>query len=311
MKSFLKLFIFLSVFMGFIIFVQPAEAKGVLSSWNNFWTKLGTSSLISTPKKSSSTLSSQQSSVSEPKGAVSKTSVLYPEISDSQIPAGFSRKDLSPYFNKISISSAYSSSQGSTPSQIRISSNLKKGEIVDITGYKIKSNLKEIIIPQAVNIYEPLGFAPQENIVLSNNNYINIYSNTSPLNKNLRLNKCIGYLEDIYNFNPSLPQNCPSVPRSEITYLSGDCQNYIFSIGSCKLPDVSFYNAFPGTDQGNACRAFLNTISHNTCYQKHRFDSDFLSNEWRVWTNYNILDPRHDWLWLFDKNGLLMDEYIY
>lgn len=305
MKSFLKLFIFLSIFVSLTAFAHPAKAGffDFLASW------IKTRLIKIEPKK---TPSPRKTSVSEPKTSAStKSSVLYSEIPDSQIPAGFSRKDLSPYFKKVKISSAYASSWSLNPSQIRLYSVLKKEEIIDITGWKIKSNLKEIIIPQAVNIYEPSGFASQENIILLNNNYINIYSNTSPFNKNLRLNKCIGYLGDIYNFNPSLPQNCPSISRSEITYLSGDCQNYIFSLGSCKLPDVSSYNAFPGTDQGNACRAFLNTISHNTCYEKYRFDSDFLSNEWRVWINYDILDPKHDRLWLFDKQGLLVDEYIY
>ncbi|MDP3015028.1 MAG: hypothetical protein Q8N28_01275 [bacterium] len=140
---------------------------------------------------------------------------------------------------------------------------------------------------------------------------INIYSNKSPFNRNLRLNKCIGYLEENYDFNSALPQNCPSIPRSEFAHLSGQCQSYILSLWGCKLPDVSFYNFLPGTDEGNACRQFLNTISHGSCYRKHRYDLDFLSNEWRVWIDYDILDKYHDRLRLLDKNGLLVDEYIY
>jgi hypothetical protein len=188
---------------------------------------------------------------------------------------------------------------------------LSKGEVINITGWRLRSNKGEIIIPQAVNIYEPSGFAPQEDIVLSTNSNVNIYSNQSPISRNLRINKCIGYLENTVDFNPPLPQNCPSISRSGIAYLSGQCQSYIFSLGGCKLPEVSFYNSLPGTDEGNACRQFLSTINHSTCFQKHRFDSDFLSNEWWVWANQNILDPQHDRLRFFDKQGLLADEYVY
>lgn len=234
-----------------------------------------------------------------------------PTIPDNLIPSGFTREQLSPYFKKVKISSAYASSWSAAPSQISLISSLKKGETINITGWKIKSNRREIIIPQAVDIYEPSGFWPQEDVVVSENSSVNIYSNKSPLNRNLRLNKCTGYLEESYDFNPSLPQNCPSIPRSEIIYLSGECQSYILSLWGCKLPEVSFYNTLLGSDEGNACRQFLNTINPGACFKKHRFDSDFLSNEWRIWIDQNILDSQHDRLWLLDKNGLLADEYIY
>lgn len=307
MKILLKQLFILSIFIGLMSFAYSVEAGGILNFFNSGGTKTKTSTSTQklTPGKTPSTSP-------KPKAVAPKTSVLTPEIPDSQIPAGFSRKDLSPYFKKVKISSASASSQVLNPSLIKLSFLSKEKEMINITGWKIKSNLKSIIIPQAVNIYEPSGMTPQEDIILSTGNYVNIYSNKSAINKNLRLNKCIGYLEITYDFNPALSLSCPSLfSRSEIAYLSGDCQSYILSIGACKLPDVSSYNAFPGTDQGNACRIFLNTISHNSCFQKYRSDSNFLSNEWRVWTDWNILDLKHDRLWLFDKQGLLVDEYIY
>jgi hypothetical protein len=239
-----------------------------------------------------------------------------PEIPDYLIPAGFERKDLSPYFQKIRIASAYASFWNYTPDQIRISSYFNKGEAINIMGWKIKGNRREVIIPRAINIYEPSGLMSEEDIILTANNYVDIYSSRSPINRNFRLNKCTGYLENTYNFYPSLPRNCPSIPRSEINHLSGQCQSYILSLWGCKAPDVSFYNSLPGTDEGNLCRQFLNTINHGTCFQKHRFDSDFLSNEWRVWIGQriipeDILDPQHDRLLLFDKQGLLVDEHTY
>lgn len=238
--------------------------------------------------------------------------IIIPTIPDYLIPSGYSREQLSPYFEKVKISSAYASSfYSGYSSEIRLYSYLPKEEKINITGWKIKSNKGEFNIPQAVNIYEPSGLAPEADIIMSGNSSASIYSGKSPINKNFRLNKCIGYLENTYNFNPALSQNCPSIPRSEIAYLSGECQSYILSLWGCKVPDISFYNSFPGTDAGNACRAFLSTINHNSCFQKHRLDSDFLSNEWRIWINQNILDSQHDRVRIFDKQGLLVNEYIY
>ncbi len=236
------------------------------------------------------------------------------EIPDYSIPSGFTRNQLSSYFGKINIFASYAYGY-INPSEIKISSNLSNNEKVNISGWRIKSNNGEIVIPQAVNVYNPSGFSPQEDIVLSTNNYVNIYLSVNPVNKNFRLNKCVGYLQNTYVFNPPLPQNCPSPSRSEISYLSGQCQSYILSLWGCMVPDKdseSFYTSIGGSSKEEVdCRAFLDTINQNGCFQKYRWDNDFLSNEWRVWVRQHILDSQHDRVLLFDKQGLLVDEYTY
>ncbi|MBN2197718.1 hypothetical protein JW698_00760 [Candidatus Wolfebacteria bacterium] len=234
------------------------------------------------------------------------------EIPDYLIPSNYTRDQLSPYFQKINISSVTASSFYSIyPTQLRIYSNLSKDEKVNITGWKIKSNKGEFNIPQAVNVYEPSGLITPSDIIISGNSSILILEGKSPIKKSFRLNKCIGYLANTYDFNPSLPQNCPSISRSEIVHLSGQCQSYINSLWGCKVPEISFYNSLPGTDEGNACRAFLSTINHGSCFQKYHLDSDFLLNEWRLWVDRIKLDSQHDRLLIFDEKGLLVDEYIY
>lgn len=246
---------------------------------------------------------------------ISEKPSYLPDITNAQIPKGFAREQISPYFNQIKINSASYSSSETTPTQIRISSDFQnKNEKINISGWKIKSNLgRELEIPKAINIYNPSGPFTETDIYFESGNNLNIYSNTSAIGKNFRINQCIGYLENSYKFNPSLSLNCPPIyTRSEIITFAGYCQNYIMSIGNCKLPNVDDYNSLPGTDQGNACRNFLNSVSHGDCFQKHRNDSDFLSKEWRIWVNQNtLLDPQHDRLLLFDKNNLLVSEYIY
>ncbi|MEK7593148.1 MAG: hypothetical protein AAB464_00295 [Patescibacteria group bacterium] len=234
------------------------------------------------------------------------------EIPDYKIPAGFTREKLSSYFEKIQISSVSVYSYGNNPKSIQLYSYPKKDESINISGWKIKGNRYEFIIPQAIKIYNPESDNKEEDIVLSGSNYLIFYSSKSPFSRNLRLNKCSGYLNNFYDFNPDLPNNCPGIERSEYSGFSGQCQSYLMSLGRCKMPDVNFYNSLPGTDQGNACRAFLNTISHAACFKKYSQDNDFLSNEWRIWINEDFrFDSSHDRLFLFDKEELLVDEYIY
>lgn len=197
-------------------------------------------------------------------------------------------------------------------SRISLYSVLNGAETANITGWKIKGNRGEFNVPQAVEVFEPYGLAAEKDIVLGAGHYVEIYGLISPLGKNLRLNKCAGYVEEYHNFQPVyLPKNCPGFSRSEIRNLSGQCQDYIWSLGSCRTPEVSFYNLLPGTDQGNACRAFLQNINYGSCFRQHRWDADFLSNTWLIWNNAEILDPQHDYLRLYDKKGNLIDEYVY
>ncbi|MEK7555639.1 MAG: hypothetical protein AAB516_02365 [Patescibacteria group bacterium] len=314
MSSFIKLLIIIIIAIGLIFFF-------VSSQGGNFFQSGPKEKVVKTSQEGGS--SSKNSGFFNwrdiiPGDYSSKQTAISPqaekkEILDSQIPSGFTREQLSPYFQKITVSSVSPnrSQSISSYSTIRLSSGISGEEIINITGWKIKSNRKEIIIPQAVGIYSPLNWEPETDIILSKGNYVYIYSNKSAFNRNLRLNKCVGFLENIYDFIPSLPQNCPSISRSEYNYLSGECQSYILSLRGCELPKVSFSNSLPGTSEGNACREFLNTISHGSCFKKYRNDSDFFSNEWRVWINADILDSQHDRILLYDKIGLLVDEYSY
>ncbi len=244
-----------------------------------------------------------------------ETPIIIPTIPDYLIPSGFSRGQLSPYFEKMRISAQNYSFYTYNPSEFKIYSNLSDDEKVNVTGWRIKTNHGEIIIPQAINVYEPSGLTSPQDIVLSTNNYVNIYLSINPINKNFRLNKCMGYLQNTYIFNPSLPQNCPSLSPSDISYLSGKCQSYIRSLWGCMVPNEdsdSFYASVGGSSREEVeCRAFLDTINQNGCFQKHRWDDDFLSNEWRVWVRQHILDSQHDRVLFFDKQGLLVDEYAY
>jgi len=228
-------------------------------------------------------------------------------------PFGFSVDELSPDYQKIRLVSVSVSQYYGNQISLRADYNNKTPILA--TGLKIKSHRGEVIIPQAINDYLPLGLSQASDIYLSPNGLINIYESHSfyfnPINQSLRLNKCLGYLNNTYKFSPPLPNNCPNIVeenRGRIRSLSGYCQNYIYSLGSCQMPTANELN-FYGMDYN--CGNFLKDINYSNCYNKHRFDRDFFSDEYWIWLPTIPLDPYHDEVWLFDKNNLLIDEYIY
>ncbi|MBI4087231.1 MAG: hypothetical protein HY434_00150 [Candidatus Liptonbacteria bacterium] len=227
-------------------------------------------------------------------------------INPQDIPEGFTASKLSPHFHKIRIGSV-SPGSDSYYGQISLSANFGGGDSVNVSGWYFQANKGSQFVPKAVNVYDPSGLTLESDIVLRSGDTLNMYSTQSAIGENLRLNKCIGYLENSNHFMPSLPLSCPSIDRSEISGFSGACQDVILSVGSCKLPPSN--PKLPPDDY--ACRSFLNTINYRGCFEKHRNDPDFLSREWRAWTNSRFLDARHDTILLFDRQGLLVDKYSY
>lgn len=232
-----------------------------------------------------------------------------PTISPSEIPEGFTSKELSPYFHKVRLGSVSPGFGPDSPGQISLSTSLEdEKSAVNVTGWLLKARNGSQYISRAINVYDPSGLTPEEDIYLKNGDILYLYTNTSAISQNLRLNKCLGYLENVNQFNPSLPRNCPTPSRFETSNFTGACQDYIQSLSSCSLPD---FNNAPISQNDYACRQYLDTINYRGCFEKHRADSDFLDHEWRVWTGSQFLDDRHDRLLLLDRRGLLVDLYEY
>ncbi len=262
------------------------------------------------PSSSYQAASSTQSyAVSNP---TSTTITAAPTSSSYQgdVPEGFTADELSPYYRQVRfgvVSPAYSYYYGSYGQITLYAYPNNRSSSVDVTGWEIKGNHGGEYIPQAVNVYDPLGLNPPMDIFMRSGDYLNLYSNSAPTN--LRLNECIGYLPNQSQFNPSLPQSCPYVDRSEIQTFSGACQNYILSLGSCQRPNL---NSFSIPQNDYACLNYLNThLNYLSCFNAHRSDSNFLSNEVRVWMGSSPIDQFHDRVELLDRNDLLVNLYTY
>ncbi|MCR4328246.1 MAG: hypothetical protein NUV53_01880 [Patescibacteria group bacterium] len=229
-------------------------------------------------------------------------------VSPQEIPKGFTAEQLSPYFHKVRLGSVYTGG-GTGGGQITLSAYLTGSDTVMVTGWRIEGMRGgSVYVPQAVKVYDAQGLAPETDIVMKSGDALYLYaSGQSAIGKNLRINKCLAYLPTIANFKPSIPNSCPYINRSEISNFSGQCQNYILSLG-CRAPDMSDIRVPRNED---ACRDFLQTLNYQGCLTRHAQDKDFLQNQIYTWISSISLDPFHDQAKLLDGNGLLVDVYEY
>lgn len=214
----------------------------------------------------------------------------------------------SPYFGKIEIYSKKSQTS-SSPSQITLSSRLDKEEKINITNWRVKGNKGEIIIPQAINKYQTFGVPG--NIFIKQYDKVYLLSGLSPLgsNTNFRLNKCFGYYTNYQTFYPSISKDCPKPKLEEIPHLNQYCQEFILDLSRCEIPNYS--DNFRVATNSECVSYLLNNFNYSGCLKYHQNDEDFLKNDWYVYINTNIVSQLHDILYLRDKNGLLVDKYLY
>jgi len=241
-----------------------------------------------------------------PEGNNSQTETAM--INEADIPTGFTKSQISPYFHKVRLDYIDAGSFDE-PMSLGIGADLSDTERLDITNWKIQGNRGTYIIPRAVNIYEPTGLSGEADIILKTGHRVNINATVSPLGKNIRVNTCMGYLENHIDFNPGLNIGCPDRNLNGLSQLSGQCQSYLESLGSCEEPG----NNPPLAANDYTCRTYLDKLNYRGCYDSHRTDSDFLVSEWRIWMgqNNNFLDFEHDRVLLLDTKGLLVDIYTY
>ncbi len=193
---------------------------------------------------------------------------------------------------------------GSSSGMVRIVSFGQ--EPVNITGWRIEGNRGSFTIPKAVEVYNPSGINSATDIVLLPGDTLSIFTNPSANGTNFLINKCMGYLDNTTFFDPPLPRNCPRPNRAELIQLSGICQSYLLSLGACQPPESS-----TPLENDPACAQKMQELNYRGCFDKHGGDQDFLTGDWRVWGSGAILDPLHDIVKIIDKNGFIIDDYVY
>ncbi|MFA6407614.1 MAG: hypothetical protein WCV80_02810 [Candidatus Paceibacterota bacterium] len=247
-------------------------------------------------------------------GSPAPTKPTEPEKPKVIPPQGFKESDLSPYYKKVRISSVRAPSMlRELDSSFVIEGEQNLTESINVTGWKIRGNRGgDTFIPQAIADLDLSAPLKKGDIKLGSGQSVTVYSWRKDSGvPNIHLNKCTGFLNDLYAFSPSLPNECPRVEDVRMATFTGQCQNFLRSLGSCRIPTANEVNQFTGSlDQG--CRAVLDQQNYGSCYRAHRNDIDFFSREWRVWLGeFMLLDSLHDRVILFDNLGHVVNEYIY
>lgn len=290
--------------LGLVIFVLVQLASGNAK-------KEGFFSLFQAPWSSTSSRGAQPVAVVRNETEKPKE----PEVPKVIPPQGFAESDLSPYYKKVRLGSVRAPSG---PFEMNAEFSLSGDETIgkkgiEITGWTIRTNRgREVRIPRAIEDYNLLAPVAESPIMLGAGQTARFYSwANKQKTPNLRLNKCTGYLNETFSFSPSLPNDCPRLDTSRAVTFSGACQNFIRSLGTCKLPTAAELNQFTSSNEAE-CRALINTQNFGTCYREHRADADFFSREWRIWVgDYFPFDTQHDRLILLDGERMVVDEYVY
>lgn len=222
-------------------------------------------------------------------------------------PPGFTQKDLSPlYYGQIDIGSVRRPFSSGDVGELTLRLNYSQNLAVDITNWRIKSNRGEMTILGGQSDFGPVN---QKRIILRPGSGATIYFGATAPVQNVQTNLCTGYLNNIYNLNPKLPNNCPQPDRNQIVTFSGACQNFIFSLSSCETPTAEELNRFTSPADID-CHEFLEDLNYQNCYDKNYNKPSFFS-DWRVWLNQNFFIDTRDRLLLLDDKGLLVDVYSY
>lgn len=215
---------------------------------------------------------------------------------------------ISSYLDKVQIVSA---APGQYPYSIMRIGLSNSGSAVDLSGWTLQSYTVKYSIPTGANLYDPASSGASADIVFKSGDYLTIIGQLGPINNNYRLNKCFGYL----NYSPSptpspnFDNNCPTPNSSEISNLSISCQNYIRGLWQCEIPATSDFTDYNLDSQ---CQNFIiNRLNYFGCVSYYRYDSDFSSRNWYVYSGNNFLLPDHDKLILRDSQGFLVDVYSY
>lgn len=183
---------------------------------------------------------------------------------------------------------------------------------VDVTGWRIGGLRQSDTVPRAFDI--PEIDSSERDVILSPGGEIIVVTGTPSYTRNFRENQCTGYFNESHFFTPSLSGSCPdsSPDRSFLLSqgFSGECVDAIRSVSSCRRATGPFLAGVIG----ERCIDWMNrNFSYSGCVANFRERRGFLKNTWRVSLKRptKMFDPRHDRVFLWDPNGLVVDEFEY
>lgn len=187
---------------------------------------------------------------------------------------------------------------------------------IDITGWTIESvaSGNASVIPQGTEVPVSGIVNAAQDIMLSPGTRAIVTSGRSPVGASFRENKCVGYYVQYQTFVPALAKNCPTAPNELKSSYGADylrdtaCISYANTISRCQVVLT------PPVGLTTACQSFISTyLNYNSCVTAHRSDTDFLSNQWRVYLGRTspMWRTKNEEVKLLDASGKTVDVFTY
>ncbi len=221
--------------------------------------------------------------------------------------------NISPFYGKIKINGLTLREQNPNKEQITLVN--KSNTSVNILGWSLtgRNNNKHVLPTIAIKPFNPSN----NPIVLPPNVYLDIFTGMNPVSNlagGFRLNKCIGYLNNIYNINPPVnPDNCPLPSREDIEPFTFECQKFMLQRTSNCKSDYSIVELQQADILNDApCIEYINKhLNYHGCVQDYQFDSNFYLNDWRLYLGYSrdIWQNLGESIVLRDQNDMLVDTF--
>ncbi len=241
------------------------------------------------------------------------TAYVSPQSSVNNVtpPKGYTNTQISPFYHKVRIGSFSPARSTYSKGSMTFYVPYDTKEIIRITDWQVRANSGfNFSVPKGVNDYNPAGGVAIDDILVRAGDRIEFYTTAPAFVYNVKINKCMGYLNNHFTTEPAFSNSCPSsFNRGDIVDFSGQCQNFLSSaLWGCKEPTNSDY----GKTSAQCIRYLEERSGYSNCYKKNRSDIDFYSNTWRIWMNGPFaFDTEHDRAILLDGDGKVVDEYIY
>lgn len=180
---------------------------------------------------------------------------------------------------------------------------------VSITGWKLQNRKGNVfVVPTGAGLPYSARTNIQENIALKPGEKAIVITGKSPINTSFRPNLCTGYFNRLYEFEPQLPERCPTPDKEEGVDAQDDaCFLYLKTLPRCQTPAPS---AIP-LDVDFKCREFIDErLSYAACVERHKNDDEFFSDEWRIYLEQTqeIWSDVRETIKLFDLNSNLAAE---
>lgn len=227
----------------------------------------------------------------------------------------------SPYYEKVRLSNlAGRNSLDPSKQYFSLSTSLKTGETINITGWYLKSDVTGYyaVIGKASLLPFPFTYT-ESDIVLQPRDRVILVKGFSPIGVSFRTNKCTGYFEENRTFTPSLPFECPRpqdepLPQfSDIYDRNDECIDLIKRIPRCTTVNSEYLRDLPDTVTSSCKNYMREQIGYNSCVAKHFSDTDFPGNQYRVYLNRfgPLWRTEREKISLYDRNGLVVDSISY